>query len=113
MAKKSGNAWGQPLPEAGHNTGRSMADILVLSDELRRLVQWMLRSEAVEIKDVMTYMGTAEETARSTLETLVETGFVKVCDISQRRTYQVCLITRLSRQSSQKLWQTLGKKLEE
>ncbi|PON13258.1 hypothetical protein C2W62_35300 [Candidatus Entotheonella serta] len=113
MAKKSGNSWGQPLPEAGHNTGRSMADILVLSDELRRLVQWMLRSEAVEIKDVMTYMGTDEETARSTLETLVETGFVKVCDISQRRTYQVCLITWLSRQSSQKLWQTLGKKLEE
>ena len=113
MPKKPVGHRGQNHVGPGNKPSRSMADVLALPDIPRLLVQWILRQEAVELKDVMTYMDTDERASRDLLETLVEQGFLQMSDTSARRTYQVRLSARRGRQSSQNLWQTLGKRLEE
>jgi amino acid permease len=90
----------------------SMADVLALPDSQQEIVTWMIREEmtgreTVNLADVATYTGQSETVARTTLNTLVEQGFVQELEVDGETRYRPRLMSRRGRQLSEDIWQAL------
>lgn len=51
--------------------GLTIADVLTLPKSVRRLVNWMMRQETVNLAQAAAHLGQPEEAARITLDTLI------------------------------------------
>jgi hypothetical protein len=67
----------QSEPPAGKQAGVTMADVLVLPDELRTIVTWLLRQQEGGLPEVAALVGQDEANARALLADLVVQGFVQ------------------------------------
>jgi hypothetical protein len=90
----------------------SMADVLALPDSQQEIVTWMIREEmtgreTVNLADVATYTGQSETVARTTLNTLVEQGFIQELEVDGETRYRPRLMSRRGRQLSEDIWQAL------
>lgn len=56
--------------------GLSMADVLMLPDSLRALVNWMLDQEQIRFSAIVAHSGQSEADARAMVAKLVERGFI-------------------------------------
>ncbi len=92
--------------------GLSMADILSRPDELRGLVNWMMRQEQVELAQVANYLGQDPEQARAMLTSLKEKGFVREIDLRGKLCYRVRLALKHKPELSSNLWHSLNEKIQ-
>ncbi len=93
--------------------GLSMAEAFTLPDSQRRLINWLMRQQgAVSLSAVAAHTGQSEAAARTTLEPLVEQGFIRQMEVEGQTRYQVRLSPRQVRQLPEDIWETLGEKGE-
>lgn len=92
--------------------GLGMADALALPDELRPLVNWMMRRGAVGLAEVTAYTGQDVEVTRRMLETLVEEGFIQTLEVEGEPHYRLQLALRRGRQMPEEIWQALDEQGE-
>jgi predicted transcriptional regulator len=93
--------------------GLSMADILALPDELRRLVNWILRQEEVSLQQIAAHVGRDEATTHALIAELVERGFVRDMNLKGEQRYRVRLAPKKQRDLPADLWRALNQKLEQ
>ncbi len=92
--------------------GLSMADVLDLPDDLRRLFNWMMRQEEVGLADVAAYLKKDEPSARKLLADLVERCFIREIHVGGELRYRVRLAPKRGREVPLNIWQALGEKTE-
>ena len=93
--------------------GLSMADILVLPDELRKLVNWMLRQEEVSLQQLAAHVGHDEATTHAMVADLLENGLVRELHLTGEQRYRVRLAPKRKRDLPADLWHALDQKLEQ
>jgi MinD-like ATPase involved in chromosome partitioning or flagellar assembly len=84
-------------------SGLSMADILMLPDEQRHLISWMMRQGSATLTEAVAYTNEAEVDIKSTLGTLIEKGFVQQIIVSNETRYQICLAPKRGSRFAQEL----------
>jgi predicted transcriptional regulator len=103
---------GHELNSREKAAGLSMADVLSLPDELRKLFNWMMRQEEVSIDDVVTHLGNDESTVQRTLSSLVEKGFIRQMEVKGQFRYKVRLAPKRGREVPLNIWQALDEKTQ-
>src|SRR5690606_20702866 len=84
------------------------ADILLLSEERRKLVNWMLRQQEVTLDQATAYLDRGEESTQMLLEELLSRGLLEKISGSDGPVYKVRLAHRKGRQLPMEIWQSLG-----
>jgi hypothetical protein len=93
--------------------GLTMADVLSLPDDLRRLVNWIVREGDVGLAQVSAFLEQDEANARATLASLIEKGFALEFEIHGENRYRVRLAPRRKHEVPLDIWQALDEKCEE
>ncbi|MFE1745589.1 ArsR family transcriptional regulator [Coleofasciculus sp. H7-2] len=98
-----------PADSSGKQTdvGLNMLDIMSLPDDLRKLVNWMMRQKNVTLEEVAAHTGEGEEVVRTQLETLVTQGFVQELEEGETRRYRPRLAPKQRSKLSTNIWQNL------
>ena len=89
-------------------SGLELADILLLSEERRKLVNWMLRQQEVTLDQATAYLDRGEESTQMLLEELLSRGLLEKISGSDGPVYKVRLAHRKGRQLPMEIWQSLG-----
>jgi len=97
--------------------GLTMADLVALPEDQRRLVNWLLRQgtmkrQAVTAAEAATHLGQDETKIRNMLDVLVSEGLVKASgDVARAgdARYEVCLTLRRGRKIPEEIWKALEK----
>jgi hypothetical protein len=98
--------------EGGWDTvGLHIADVMILPDPLRRLVNWMTRRGEVTLGEVVAYTGRDERTAYMMLDELIKESFVHPLEGEGSPRYRIHLAARQGRQMSQEIWQALDERV--
>jgi predicted DNA-binding transcriptional regulator len=63
-----------------NSPGRTSADVLALSEEVRTMVTWLVRQREVRLSEVAALVEQDEATTRARLAELVAQGFVQVLE---------------------------------
>jgi amino acid permease/predicted transcriptional regulator len=84
-------------------SGLRMADVLALPDDMRRIVNWMVRRGEVSLAEVAAFTGQDERAAHAMLDALAKQGFVR----ERQGKYQVHFALRRGRQLPLDIWQAL------
>lgn len=93
--------------------GLSMADVVMLSDPLPRMVRYMLRERDVTLTAMAAFLGEDEAKTGAFLATLVDKGFVREMKIDGESHYRVRLANRRGAAPQSSIWQSLDNKLED
>lgn len=89
--------------------GMTIADILLLPEELQPLAAWMIRQQAeISLAQVTAYLDQDEDTARSYLDYLVQQGFIQELQIDGEPHYLTRLDRRRASQVPEVIWQSLA-----
>jgi DNA-binding IclR family transcriptional regulator len=78
--------------------GRTMADVLALSEEARTMVTWLVRQREAGLSEVAALVEQDEATTRARLAELAAQGFVQVLDEGEEPRYRVRLAAKRGRQ---------------
>lgn len=70
-------------------SGLSIADVLTLPDEQRKLFDWLMRHEDVALDEVAAHSGQDAASAASEVVALVEKGFVREIEVRGETRYRV------------------------
>jgi len=97
--------------------GLTIADLVALPEDQRRLVNWLLRQgttkrQAVTATEAATHLGQDEIKTRNMLDALVSEGLVKVSEDAAHTSephYQLCLTLRRGRKIPEEIWKALEK----
>jgi len=97
--------------------GLTVADLVALPEDQRRLVNWLLRQgtvkrQAVTAVEAATHLGQDETKIRNTLDALVSEGVVKKSEDAAgtgETRYQLSLILRRGRKVPKEIWKALEK----
>lgn len=92
--------------------GLTMSDVLNLPDQLRKLVNWMMREEEVSFSQILAHINQSEDEARAMLTTLIEKGFVREILVKPEPRYRVRLGHKRKQQVPLNIWETLTEKTE-
>ena len=101
---------GQELEAREKAAGLSLADVLTLPDDQRRLFNWMLRQEEVSLEQVIAYLNQGEPAARDLLAELVGKFFVREIKNGDESRYRVRLAPKRGREVPLNIWQALSEK---
>ncbi|MEW5861542.1 MAG: ArsR family transcriptional regulator [Cyanobacteriota bacterium] len=98
-----------PTDSSGHQTdvGLNMLDMMNLPDDLRKLVNWMMRQKNVTLAEVAAHTGDGEEVVRTQLEALVAQGFVQELEQGETLRYRTRLAPKQRSKLSTNIWQNL------
>jgi hypothetical protein len=100
------------IDQRDRQSGLSTAELLELPDELRRLVQLLLRSGPQTSGEVAAALGLDAAAAEALVEALVDKGLARpVAGVSETR-YRVSLARRRSRQLPGGIWRALADRSE-
>lgn len=100
------------LEDKEQTTGLTMSEILTMPTPLRRLVNWMLRQQKVNLAEVTAFIE-EEVTAREMLGTLMERGIVRQMEQDTQLLYYVHMAPRRGRTLPLNVWQALEEKIQE
>lgn len=87
--------------------GLSLADILILPDSLRQLVNWIMRYQEVSVIEVAAHIDEDEDVAHTMLESLLTQGFLSKRKVRGKFCYRLRLAPKQKRQLPEKIWQAL------
>lgn len=103
----------QELEAREKAAGLSMADLLELPDNLRKLVNWLMRQQTVRLPEVAAFLEQDEATSQSALAALIEKGFVREMKVRGETCYRVRLAAKRRREVPLDVWQALDDRIEE
>ena len=89
----------------------SIADILELPEEPRRLILWLMHNPAADLPAVCEFLQADEATTRRVLEDLIEQGFLRSLHIAGVPTYRARIRPTSSRRLSEDIWAALNAKI--
>jgi hypothetical protein len=89
----------------------SMADILELPDDPRRLIVWLMHNPAADLPAVCEFLQTDEADTRRVLDDLVEQGFLRALLIGGVLTYRARIRSTSNRHLSEDIWEALNAKI--
>ena len=92
--------------------GISAAELLDLPDDLRRLLQILMREGDASVADLAAASGTGETDVAAALESLESKGLVKRVDGADRPRYRAVLAQRRGREVPAGIWVALAAKLD-
>jgi hypothetical protein len=92
--------------------GAHLGDLLELPEPQRQLVQWMMRRGPATLAEVAAHTGQGEQTARATLDALVQQGVLQELRGDGARRYRAHLARRAGRHLPAHIWQALGQEPE-
>lgn len=97
------------LPAKGQQEtpGLTMADLLVLPDSQRLLINWMMRQADCTVKEIAAQTDQNEEVVRLLLDELIEKGFVEEIPGQDSPCYRVRRASKRKSQLSAKLHKAL------
>ncbi|MEZ4734467.1 MAG: hypothetical protein R3E79_45835 [Caldilineaceae bacterium] len=101
----------QELAAREKTAGATMADILELPSVERQLMNWLIRTGAVNLSSVATQVGDLAQ-AQSVLAGLIARGFVREYESNGDRYYQARLAPCRPRTLPADIWQVLTDKLD-
>jgi predicted ArsR family transcriptional regulator len=87
--------------------GLRMSDLLELPDPSRRLLQWLMRNNDAELRDVAAGLEWDEAAARSVLASVVTQGLVQETVTPETTRYLVRLAPQRGRGSKSGLWKRI------
>ena len=90
--------------------GLDMTEILDLPDQLRSVINWMLRETYVDLAQVTVYLDNNEQSARDMINTLLDKGYIREIDMKGRVQYRVRLKPRRKHNMPSNLWKALDDK---
>jgi Fic family protein len=90
--------------------GLDMTDILELPDNLREVINWMLRETYVDMAQVTAHLGNSEQNARTMIDTLLDKGYIREIDMKGRIQYRVRLKPKRKHDMPSNLWKALDDK---
>jgi Fic family protein len=90
--------------------GLDMAEILDLPDNLRTVINWMLRETYVDLAQVTAYLDNDEQKARNMINTLLDKGYIREIDMKGRVQYRVRLKPKRKHNVPSNLWKALENK---
>jgi predicted HTH transcriptional regulator len=93
--------------------GLDMGNILDLPDDEREIITWMLREKSVNQIKLAAHLGKDEAQARTTLDALVEKGYIREIDIKGQVEYRVRLKPKRKVNMPSNLWAAIEGKTEE
>jgi predicted transcriptional regulator len=73
---------------------RTMADVLVLPENLRTMMDYLIKQGESELAEVAAHMGQDETSTRALLTDLIEKGFVQELVAGRKHCYRVRLVSR-------------------
>ena len=88
---------------------RHLTDVLTLPDDLRQLLNWVMRQGEVSAAEVSVRLGQNREAARSLLDELIEQGFVEEIDREGERLFRSQLPERRPYRLPEGVWEALEK----
>ena len=94
-------------------TGLHLADVRMLRDPLRELINWMTRQGEVTLAEITAYTGGNEWIAQLMVDELIEMGFVQPLEGSANPRYRIHLAARHGRQVPSEIWQSLDETIRE
>lgn len=107
MSRKSFNPSGTGDENKESNSNLSMADVLTLPEFEQKLVTWIVRKKQVSLVEAAAYMEQEEEIVSTTLNSLIEQGFVQKLNVDGEQHYRPCLAAKQGSRASKNLWQAL------
>jgi hypothetical protein len=90
--------------------GLDMAEILEMPDNLRTVINWMLRQTYVDLAQVTAHLGNNEQTAHEMIDTLLDKGYIREIDMKGRVQYRVRLKPKRKHNMPSNLWKALDDK---
>lgn len=94
-------------------TGLHLADVRMLRDPLRELVNWITRQGDVTLGEITAHTGGNEWIAQLMIDELIEMGFVQPLEGSVDPRFRIHLAARQGRQVPKEIWQSLDESLRE
>jgi predicted transcriptional regulator len=88
---------------------QQILDIIDLPDELRQIVNWIIRQKQVTLQEVITHTNLSESVAQEHLQTLVDGGFIQELNDNGLCYYQ----SRLGKKRKSQLPRNLLNKLND
>jgi hypothetical protein len=73
---------------------RTMADVLALPEDLRTMMDYLIKQGESELAEVAAHTGQEEISTRTLLADLIEKGFVQELLAGSQRRYRVRLVSR-------------------
>ena len=73
---------------------RTMADVLVLPEDLRPIMDYLLEQGESELAEMAAHIGQDETSTRALLTDLIEQGFVQELVAGRKHRYRVRLVSR-------------------
>lgn len=92
--------------------GLDMVEILDLPDQLRTVINWMLRETYVDLPQVTAYLNNDEPSARNMLDMLLDKGYIREIDMKGRVQYRVRLKPKRKHNMPANLWKALDEKTD-
>ncbi|MBD2742227.1 ArsR family transcriptional regulator [Coleofasciculus sp. FACHB-1120] len=98
-----------PADSSGHQTdiGLNMLDVMNLPDDLRKLVNWIMRQKTVTLPEAAAHTGEDEEVVHTQLEALVAQGFVQELKEGETLCYRTRLAPKQRSKLSTNIWENL------
>ncbi len=90
--------------------GLDMTDILDMPDNLREIINWMLRNTYVDLQQLTARMDNDEQKARDMLNTLLDKGYIREIDMKGHVQYRVRLKPKRKHNMPSNLWKALDDK---
>ena len=94
-------------------TGLHLADVRMLRDPLRELINWMTRQGEVTLAEITAHTGGNEWIGQLMVDELIEMGFVQPLEGSADPRYRIHLAARRGRQVPSEIWQSLDETIRE
>ncbi|WP_414552437.1 ArsR family transcriptional regulator [Anabaena sp. CCY 0017] len=86
---------------------KSITDVMNLPDDERQLVNWIIDQKKVTLSEVAVHTNQAEAIAQSSLQSLINQGFIQEFNHSDSVYYQPRFITHKKSRLSANIWDKL------
>lgn len=92
--------------------GLTMSEVLILPDDQRHLINWLLRQKSATLAEAAHFLGWEEPAAQTLVSELVGRGLLREYELHGALRYRVRLAPKSGRTMPENLWRALDDKVE-
>jgi len=92
--------------------GITLADLLDVSPELRRIINMVLRQGEMSLAEIVRQLDMRPSEVKGLLDTLVEKGYLRAFEVKGEQRYKTFLARKRGREVPLNIWESLDSKLE-
>lgn len=88
-------------------TGVSMSDLVAFPENLRQVLNWMIRKKVFQLEDLEKFIATEESAARPLVEEMLEKGLLEEIGDQEDEQFRVQMKTSRNYRVPSNIWQAL------